>query len=168
MKINHKRLLDTFLKLVKIDSESFEEKEMQEFLVAELKKIGCQVTVDNAGKKYPTNAKGNVIGFLPGTVKSEPFVLAAHMDTVSPGKGICPVRTGFHDADTVSDAALICLIVCLILNCTLNNFLVERMSYATFDSNNNCLIHLVADNLAYDCSSQISFAHSLILPSVTP
>ena len=32
MKINHKRLLDTFLKLVKIDSESFEEKEMQEFL----------------------------------------------------------------------------------------------------------------------------------------
>ena len=91
MKINHKRLLDTFLKLVKIDSESFEEKEMQEFLVAELKKIGCKVTVDNAGKKYPTNAKGNVIGFLPGTVKSEPFVLAAHMDTVSPGKGICPV-----------------------------------------------------------------------------
>lgn len=91
MKINQKRLLDTFLQLVKIDSESFEEKEIQEFLVAELKKIGCKVTVDNAGKKYPTNAKGNVIGFLPGTIESAPFVLAAHMDTVSPGKEVRPV-----------------------------------------------------------------------------
>jgi tripeptide aminopeptidase len=91
MKINHRRLLETFLKLVKIDSESFEEKEIQEFLVAELKKIGCKVTVDNAGQQYPTNAKGNVIGFLPGTVESAPFVLAAHMDTVSPGKNVVPV-----------------------------------------------------------------------------
>ncbi len=91
MKLNEKRLVDTFLKLVQTDSESFNEKAMQELVVQELKDLGCRVTVDNAGKKYNTNAQGNVIGFLPGTVKSAPFVLCAHLDTVPPGKGIKPV-----------------------------------------------------------------------------
>lgn len=91
MQINEKRLVDTFLKLVRIDSESFNEKEIQEFLEKELKEAGCEVYVDDAGKKYDTNAKGNVIGFLPGSVKSKPFVLCSHMDTVLPGKGVKPI-----------------------------------------------------------------------------
>lgn len=91
MKLNEKRLVDTFLKLVQTDSESFQEKEMQELVARELKDIGCRVYVDNAGKKYETNAQGNVMGFLPGTIKSAPFVLCAHLDTVSPGKGVKPV-----------------------------------------------------------------------------
>ena len=88
MKINEKRLVDTFLELIKIDSESFNEKAMQEFMAARLKELGCTVYVDNAGKKYDTNAKGNVIGVLPGTVKSKPIILSSHIDTVVPGKGI--------------------------------------------------------------------------------
>ena len=91
MKINEKRLTDTFLELVKIDSESFNEKNIQEVLASKLKALGCTVYVDNAGKKYNTNAKGNVIGFLPGTVKSKPIVLSSHMDTVTPGKSVKPV-----------------------------------------------------------------------------
>lgn len=91
MKINEKRLTDTFLELVKIDSESFNEKNIQEVLASKLKALGCSVYVDNAGKKYNTNAKGNVIGFLPGTVKSKPIVLSSHMDTVTPGKSVKPV-----------------------------------------------------------------------------
>lgn len=91
MKLNEKRLIDTFVKLVQTDSESFNEKAMQELVARELKEIGCRVTVDNAGKKYNTTAQGNVIGFLPGTVKSAPFVLCAHLDTVPPGKGVKPV-----------------------------------------------------------------------------
>lgn len=91
MKLNEKRLVDTFLKLVRTDSESLNEKAMQELVVRELKEIGCRVTVDNAGKKYETNAQGNVIAFLPGTVKSAPFVLCSHLDTVPPGNGIKPV-----------------------------------------------------------------------------
>lgn len=88
MKINEKRLVNTFLELIKIDSESFNEKAMQEFMAARLKELGCTVYVDNAGKKYDTNAKGNVIGVLPGTVKSKPIILSSHIDTVVPGKGI--------------------------------------------------------------------------------
>ncbi len=91
MSINQKRLVDTLLQLVRIDSESGTEKKMQEQVAAELKKLGCRVVVDNAGKKFTTNAKGNVMGFFPGTVKSAPFVLVAHLDTVKPGCGIKPV-----------------------------------------------------------------------------
>lgn len=91
MKLNEKRLIDTFLRLVQTDSESYNEKAVQELVARELKEIGCRVTVDNAGKKYETNARGNVIGFLPGTVKSAPFVLCAHLDTVTPGCGVKPV-----------------------------------------------------------------------------
>ncbi|MBP3513970.1 MAG: M20/M25/M40 family metallo-hydrolase [Elusimicrobiaceae bacterium] len=91
MKLNEKRLVETFLKLAQTDSESYDERAMQELVEKELKEIGCRVTVDNAGKKYNTNAKGNVIAFLPGTVKSAPFVLCSHLDTVTPGKGVKPV-----------------------------------------------------------------------------
>ena len=91
MKINEKRLIQTFLELVQIDSESFHEKNIQEFLAARLKKLGCRVTVDKAGKKYDTNAQGNILAFLPGTVKSRPVVLSAHMDTVMPGRSVKPV-----------------------------------------------------------------------------
>ena len=91
MKINEKRLIQTFLELVQIDSEAFHEKNIQEFLAARLKKLGCRVTVDKAGKKYDTNAQGNILAFLPGTVKSRPVVLSAHMDTVVPGRSVKPV-----------------------------------------------------------------------------
>ncbi len=91
MKVNEKRLVDTFLELVKIDSESFQEKKIHTFLVSRLKELGCRVYVDAAGKTYQTDAPGNIIASLPGTVKSKPVVLCSHMDTVVPGKGVKPV-----------------------------------------------------------------------------
>ncbi len=91
MKETQQHLLNTFLSLVKIDSESYNEGKIQAFVAGELKKLGCRVQVDNAGKKFKTTAKGNVIGFLPGTIKSAPFVLVAHLDTVTPGNGVKPL-----------------------------------------------------------------------------
>ena len=91
MQINEKRLIDTFVELVRTDSESFNEKPMQELLVKKLKALGASVYVDNAGSKYDTNAKGNIIASFKGSVKSQPMILACHMDTVTPGKGIKPV-----------------------------------------------------------------------------
>jgi len=89
--MNEKRLVNTFLELVKIDSESFHEGKIHAFLVSRLKALGLRVTVDQAGKKYQTDAPGNIIGFLDGTVKSAPILLASHMDTVKPGIQIKPV-----------------------------------------------------------------------------
>lgn len=92
MKINEKRLVDTFLELVRIDSESFHEKAIQEFLVQKLKSLGASsVYVDKAGSKYDTDAQGNIMASFKGTRKSDPILLVCHMDTVPPGRGIKPI-----------------------------------------------------------------------------
>ena len=99
-KINEKRLLDTFLKLVRIDSESFHEGEVQRFVAAEMKKLGCQVYVDKAGKKIGSDAQGNIIATLKGNRPGRPFLFSAHMDTVQPGRGVKPqVKNGRITSD---------------------------------------------------------------------
>ncbi len=89
-KINEKRLLNTFLKLVTIDSESLHEGAMQAYLVGELKKLGCTVWVDKAGKKIGSDAQGNIIATFKGPRAGKAFLLSSHMDTVKPGKGVKP------------------------------------------------------------------------------
>ena len=99
-KINEKRLLDTFLKLVRMDSESFHEGKVQRFVASEMKKLGCQVYVDKAGKKIGSDAQGNIIATLKGNRAGRPFLFAAHLDTVQPGRGIKPtVKNGRVTSD---------------------------------------------------------------------
>ena len=74
------RLLDTFLDLVRIDSPSGEEQAMAEELEARLVKLGLEVERDEVN---------NVVARLPG--EGAPVMLAAHMDTVMPGRGVKPV-----------------------------------------------------------------------------
>lgn len=94
MKINYKRMLNTFIELTKVEAPSFNEGPMQVEMEKRLKAIGCKVVVDNAGKKFETTAKGNVIASLPGTIKSAPFILGAHLDTVRPCKGVKAIVKG--------------------------------------------------------------------------
>ena len=49
--MNKQRLLDTFLELVRIPSESQHEKPVTEYLVPKLKALGLEVHVDDAGSK---------------------------------------------------------------------------------------------------------------------
>lgn len=91
IQINEKRLLETFLQLVQIDSESLNEGAVQRYVAAEMKKRGCQVYIDKAGKKIGSNAPGNIIATLKGTRPGKAFFLVAHLDTVKPGNGIKPV-----------------------------------------------------------------------------
>ena len=91
MTINYKRMMNTFIELAQIEAPSFEELPMQKLAEKKLKDLGCKVVVDDAGKTFKTTAKGNVIGLLPGTIKSAPFVLGAHLDSVNPCKGVKPV-----------------------------------------------------------------------------
>jgi len=78
--INDTRLLDTLLALVRIDSPSGEEVAMARELKARLRNLGLRVELD---------AMHNLVARLPG--QGAPFLLAAHMDTVMPGRGIKPV-----------------------------------------------------------------------------
>ncbi|MCI7794891.1 MAG: M20/M25/M40 family metallo-hydrolase [Lachnospiraceae bacterium] len=90
--INEKRLLDTFLEYVQIDSETKNEKNMGERLVADLKALGFEVQTDNAGAGFGSNGF-NVHAYMEGTIPGEPTMLCAHMDTVKPGNGIKPIIT---------------------------------------------------------------------------
>lgn len=88
--INEKRLLDTFLEYVQIDSETKNEKAMGERLVQDLKALGFEVQTDRAGEAFGSNGF-NVHAFLEGTIPGDPTIFCAHMDTVAPGNGIRPV-----------------------------------------------------------------------------
>lgn len=92
--INFERMIDHVLDLIRIDSESRQEKDVAFRLKSQLEKLGAEVYMDDAGSKTGSNT-GNVIACVKGT-KSDvpPFLLSAHMDTVVPGKGVRPVRAG--------------------------------------------------------------------------
>lgn len=87
--VNQKRLIDNFLKLVAIDSLSFDEKRVARFLVNHLDKLGFKSKIDSAGKKIGGSI-GNVIATLNKTSHAPTLLFNAHMDTVSPSKGVKP------------------------------------------------------------------------------
>jgi tripeptide aminopeptidase len=77
-------LTDTFLELVAIDSPSFGEARMRDFLIEKLRALGAEAFEDGAGAIFG-GASGNVLGFFSG--EGEPAVFSAHMDTVEPSRG---------------------------------------------------------------------------------
>ena len=79
--IEETRLLDTFLELVRIDSPSGEEERVSRHLEKALADLGLEVERD---------AMHNLVGRLAGN--GEPVLLAAHMDTVTPGSGAAAGR----------------------------------------------------------------------------
>lgn len=95
--IQRERLLRTFLDYVQIDSETHHEKAMTERLTADLRALGLEVYTDQAGKVPEVNSDGaNVYCFLEGEPGFDPILFSAHMDTVTPGKGIEPyVENGY-------------------------------------------------------------------------
>lgn len=101
--MNTQRLVDTFLKYVQIDSESYSELDMAKAVMADLAEAGCEVYMDSCGEKFGSNA-GNVYATLKGDETREKILFSAHMDTVVPGKGVKPVikdGTIYSDGTTV-------------------------------------------------------------------
>jgi tripeptide aminopeptidase len=100
IKYNESRLAETFIRLTEIDSESFNEKKMADFLKEALVNIGFEVTTDDADKKCGSNT-GNLYGFMEGELPGDPILFSAHMDTVVPGVG---KRAIMHEDGTVTSA----------------------------------------------------------------
>lgn len=86
MAISKEIITKDFLELSAIDSLSFNERKMADRLKARLEEMGFNVSEDNAGTHYDSNA-GNLYGFLKGSLPSKPIMFSAHMDTVAPGIG---------------------------------------------------------------------------------
>lgn len=91
--INEKRMIENFLDYVQIDSETTNEKEMCDYLSKQLKDLGFEVIIDNAGEKIGSNGY-NVCAKYPGDANKDAILLSAHVDTVTPGIGIKPIIDG--------------------------------------------------------------------------
>lgn len=101
--INRERLLNTFQKLVSIDSESYHERKIADFLIRFLQDLNLQVQEDDAAQKLAEvyrkstgktgDPSGNLWFCMPGNLESEKdnrekaILLSSHMDTVRPGIG---------------------------------------------------------------------------------
>ncbi|MFO7896185.1 MAG: M20/M25/M40 family metallo-hydrolase [Candidatus Cloacimonadales bacterium] len=82
-------VVDYFLDLVQIDSESKKEKAVAEKLASDLQKMGAELTFDTAHQQTGGNV-GNLYAYFPGELEKEPILFCAHMDTVVPGNGVKP------------------------------------------------------------------------------
>ena len=91
--INRVRLLSEFINLTSIDSESFNERFIADYLIKKLKDLGLRVEVDDADIKLLSIANGsahtasNIYAFHKGNGDLPAVLFSAHMDTVKPGKG---------------------------------------------------------------------------------
>jgi len=87
-------LKEELLKLVEIPSESFEERELADYLLKRLEDLGAEeVTEDDECRKRINGSAGNVVAKFKGNGNG-PVLLSAHMDTVKPGKNVKPVVEG--------------------------------------------------------------------------
>lgn len=86
--INQQRLVEQFISLVKIDSESGNEKAVAETLTEQLGQLGFEITK----LEVPGNITNgfNIYGKLAGSLAGS-IAFSSHMDTVTPGNNIEPI-----------------------------------------------------------------------------
>ena len=81
--INRKRLVSTFIDLITINSPSFDEGRIGDYLEVRLRKLGFKVMRQKYDRSF------NIIAFKKGMQKhSLPLMLSGHMDTIEPTEGI--------------------------------------------------------------------------------
>lgn len=88
--VNSKRLLDEFLELVQVDSETGFEGEIAPVLKEKFTALGLHVYEDNS-KAITNYGAGNLICTLEGNTAGPTIYFTSHMDTVTPGKGVKPI-----------------------------------------------------------------------------
>jgi len=82
---DRERLVETFIRLAKVDSPSRREGGIARLLVAEMEACGWAAVDDLSGPDC-----GNVIATLPGDKALEPLLFTSHMDVVMPCLGVQP------------------------------------------------------------------------------
>jgi len=98
--LNEQRLLDEFLELVQIDSESGDERAIADVLKQKLADLGGEFFEDESAA-ITGHTAGNVIAYFKGNMEGvDPILLNCHMDTVKPGAGVKPqVKDGYVYSD---------------------------------------------------------------------
>ena len=87
----HDRIVQEFMELIQIDSETGFEGEISLVLKSKFAELGLQVEEDNAAS-ITGHGASNLIATLPASegVNAPTVFFTSHMDTVTPGKGIKP------------------------------------------------------------------------------
>jgi tripeptide aminopeptidase len=93
MGIDRERLVNEFIRLVKIDSPSYKEREAMDYISCVCRELGLEVYEDDAGEKAGGNA-GNLIVRMKGRKDVPAVLIMAHVDNVPPCMGIKPVIEG--------------------------------------------------------------------------
>jgi len=93
------RLVEYFISLVEIDSESKDEKRVAEKIANDLTEMGAEVIFDHAHHATKGNV-GNLIANFKGKIDKPPLLLCAHTDTVKPGIGVkAIIKDGYITTD---------------------------------------------------------------------
>lgn len=87
--IDQSRLLKQFVDLLRIDSETKNERKIADYLTRQLRLFGFEVTEDEAGKKYGHQA-GNLY-CTPKNSREAALCFVTHMDTATPACGVQPI-----------------------------------------------------------------------------
>ncbi|OVE39108.1 hypothetical protein CCZ20_03615 [Priestia aryabhattai] len=98
--INEQRIVDLFIELVQVDSETKHEKKIAVVLKEKFTALGVEVVEDDAKEKTGHGAN-NLICTLPATKEGvDTIYFTSHMDTVVPGNGIKPsIEDGYIKSD---------------------------------------------------------------------
>jgi tripeptide aminopeptidase len=98
--INQERLLNEFLELVQIDSETKFETEIAKVLKQKFSDLGLEVFEDDTTSQTGHGA-GNLVCTLAATKEGvDSIYFTSHMDTVVPGKGVKPsIKDGYVVTD---------------------------------------------------------------------
>lgn len=95
--IQKDRAISKFMELVQIDSVSFDELGVAQYLTKHFTDLGYDVIQDTKSHSaVPKSNTGNVIVKIPGVgalATAPTIILEAHMDTVEPGLGVTPSIT---------------------------------------------------------------------------
>jgi tripeptide aminopeptidase len=100
--INQDRLIKTFVSLVRVDSETGQERAIADELIKRFSDLGLNVTEDDTKDKTGHGA-GNLWIEVDGTGERR-ILFTSHMDTVTPGRSIQPQIQGEY---IVSDGTTI-------------------------------------------------------------
>jgi len=98
--VNQDRLVNEFLELVKIDSETKHERNIANVLKEKFEHLGLEVIEDDT-TSVTGHGAGNLIVTMSGTKANvDPIYFTSHMDTVVPGNGVKPsIKDGYVVTD---------------------------------------------------------------------
>lgn len=88
--IQEQRLVQTFLELVQLDSESKQERLVADYVTAKLRALGYTVKEDEAGAQFGGNA-GNVLAYKAGSCAAKACCSAPIWIQWRPGNHVKPL-----------------------------------------------------------------------------